>query len=327
MTMASGADRGPDLSVVIVTDSLETIAKPLRNLGAQTIADRIELVLVRPRDTELDLDAPELQPFWGAHEVEVDDISSLSWARDPGVRAARAPIVALTESHSYQEPRWAEALLQAHQGPWAAVGPAIANANPTFASSWANLILDYGPWVEPEEGAEMADLPGHNSSYRRSILTSYGPELKQLLEAETVLHEDLRRKGHRLWLEPDARMTHLNVTLPSSWLRERVGAGRRFGAARAADWSPPRRLLYAAASPLIPLVRLPRMMPIWRRCRRRNELPRGLFPALLFSLVASAYGEFLGYLLGSGRSTEVLSRMELKKEEHLRRSEPLAERA
>ncbi|MGH2957533.1 MAG: hypothetical protein ACRDL6_11115, partial [Solirubrobacterales bacterium] len=154
------------------------------------------------------------------------------------------------------------------------------------------------------------------------------PELKQLLEAETLLHEDLRRKGHRLWMEPGARMTHLNVTLPSSWVGERVGAGRRFGAARAANWSWPHRLLYAAASPLIPLVRLRRMVPVWRRCRRRNDLPRGFLPALLFSLVVSAYGEFLGYLLGAGSSTERrLSRMELRKEEHLRRSEPLAERA
>ncbi|MGH2957081.1 MAG: glycosyltransferase, partial [Solirubrobacterales bacterium] len=279
MTMASGVEGTPDMSVVIVTDSLETIAKPLRNLRAQTIADRLELVLVAPRGTELDVDALELQPLWQTLLVEIDDIRSLAWAREPGIRAARAPIVALAESHTYHEPRWAEALVEAHRGPWAAVGPAIANANPTFASSWASLIVDYGPWVEPEGSAEMADLPGHNSSYKRSILTSYGPELKQLLEAETLLHEDLRRKGHRLWMEPGARVTHLNVTLPSSWVGERVGAGRRFGAARAANWSWAHRLLYAAASPLIPLVRLRRMVPVWRRCRRRNDLPRGFLPA------------------------------------------------
>jgi len=324
--MASGAEGGPDLSVVIVTDTLETIARPLRNLRAQTIADRIELVLVTAHGSELDVNAPELQAFWGTRVVK-DDIDFLASAREPGVRAGTAPIVAFAESHTYHHPRWAEALLEAHQGPWAAVGPGVSNANPTFASSWAALILDYGPWLEPEAGEEMADLPGHNSAYKRPVLTSYGPELKQLMMAETLLHEDLRRKGHRLWMEPAARMSHLNVTLPSSWLGERVGAGRRFGAARAAGWSWPRRLLYAAASPLIPLVRLPRMVPAWRRCRRRHELPRGLVPALLLSLVISAYGELLGYLFGSGESAEArLSRMELRKEEHLRRGELLAER-
>jgi hypothetical protein len=44
-------------------------------------------------------------------------------------------------------------------------------------------------------------------------------------------------------------------------------------------------------------------------------------------LVISAYGELLGYLFGSGESAEArLSRMELRKEEHLRRGELLAER-
>ncbi len=325
--MDSGVEGGPELSVVMVTDVLATIARPLGNLGNQTVADRIELVLVAPRGSDLDPGAPELRPFWGIQMVEVEEISSLSWAREPGVRAASAPILAFAESHTYHHPRWAEALLEAHRGPWAAVGPGIGNANPTFASSWANLFLDYGPWLEPEAGAEMADLPGHNSSYKRSVLTSYGPELKELLEAEILLHVDLRASGHRLWMEPAARMTHLNVTLPSSWLGERIAAGRRFGGARASDWSWPRRLLYASASPLIPFVRLPRMVPVWRRCRRRTRLPRGLLPALLFSLVASAVGEFLGYAFGSGDSMERLSRMELRKEAHLRPGEPLAEQA
>ena len=325
MTSASGSEPGPALSVVIVTDTLETIARTLEKLRAQTVAERIELLLVTPDAAGLDVDSAEMDAFWGTQVVEVEEISSLSRAREPGIRMAKAPIVAMAESHTYHEPGWAEALLEAHRGPWTVVGPGVTNANPGFALSWANLFLDYGPWLEPEAGREMTDLPGHNSSYERSALVTYGPELSSLLEAESFLHADLRAKGHRLWMEPGARMAHLNVTLPSSWLRERIEAGRRFGAARAAGWSWPQRLLYAAASPLIPLVRLPRMVPVWRRCRARNPLPSGLFPALVVSLIASALGELLGYAFGSGDSTERLSLIELKKEAHLRPQEHLGE--
>ena len=324
MTTTTEPEPSPALSVVIVTDALETIARTLGKLRAQTVADRIELVLVTDDPDRLDAGRAELEAFWGTQVIGVGDIMPLAWSREPGIRAASAPVVALAESHSFHEPRWAEALLEAHRGPWTAVGPAVTNANPAHAVSWANLFLDYGPWLEPEVSREMTDLPGHNSSYKRSSLIGYGPELRGLLEAETLLHADLRARGKRLWMESGARMSHLNVTRPSSWLRERIDAGRYFASLRAAGWSRPRRLAYAAGSPLIPVLRAIRTVPVWRRCRKHHRLPRGLGPALLVSLSASAFGEFLGYALGGGQTMMRLAGMELKREEHLRpRSRPI----
>ena len=47
---------------------------------------------------------------------------------------------------------------------------------------------------------EVDYLPGHNSSYKRDVLLGYGDRLESMMESETVLHWDLRAKGHRLYL-------------------------------------------------------------------------------------------------------------------------------
>ena len=51
---------------------------------------------------------------------------------------------------------------------WAAVGPVMANANPRSVTSWANLLIEYAPWLEPSAGGEREHLPGHNGSYKRA---------------------------------------------------------------------------------------------------------------------------------------------------------------
>jgi glycosyltransferase involved in cell wall biosynthesis len=305
----------PRLSVVIVTDAYETIRKTVRHLRAQTVASAIELVIVAP-DGQLDLDEGEVAELHSHRVVEIGDIRSLSWARAPGIRAASAPIVALAESHAYPEPEWAERLLAAHDGEWAAVGPAVYNANPSVVS-WINLLIDYGPWLGPARGGEMRDLPGHNSSYKKELLIGYGGRLESMLEAEIIMHADLRARGHRLYQEPAARMTHVNVTRTASWIGERFQTGRRFASARGAVWPGWRRAVYAAGSPLIPAVRLRRLLRDAARVGAGRELRGYGYVLLVLALMVSAAGELVGYALGSGDSMYALSRIELHKERHL----------
>ena len=139
------------------------------------------------------------------------------------------------------------------------------------------------------------------------------------LEAETLLHARLRAAGERLLVEPAARLWHINISSARAWLPERLHAGQRFGGARARTWPLTRRTLYAAASPVIPLVRFWRLFPIWQA--RRAQLPRGTLGAIVVSLMVSALGEALGYLVGSGDSMRRLSRIELHKEHYLSEDE------
>lgn len=307
---------------MLVTDVWATIAKTVEHLGRQTARDRVELVIVAPEDSDLVVDEAAVSDLGAGYQVvRVPEIRSLSWARAPGVRAARAPVVVFGESHCYPDEHWAEALLEAHRGPWAAVGPQVRNANPQSRLSWVNLFLDYGPWLGPTSGGELVDLPGHNSAYKREVLTELGDDLSELLEAETLMHIALRRRGHRLYQEPGAIVYHLNVTRVSAWIQERFQTGRRFGGARGHEWPLWRRVAYALGSPLIPFVRLPRLLRDRARIGAREELSGWTLALLGAALLVSAFGEFVGYVFGSGQSMYELSKIELHKDRFVSRRE------
>ncbi len=307
----------PAMSVVIAADRYETIRRTVRHLRAQSVRHRLELVIVTPSAAALDLARGDLAEFAAHQVVEVPSIIPLALALAAGVRRAVAPIVAMAESHAFPGAGWAEALIKAHEEPWAGVAPVIGNANPATLTSWANLFLDYGGCVEPRAVGAVDYLPGHNASYKRHLLLACGDELEAMMEAEILLHWALRAKGHRLYLDPTIRTFHLNVTRTASWLPERYYTGRRFAATRALLWPAWCRALYAAASPLIPLVRLPRVLREIRRSTRSGELLPAVIPALIAGLALSSFGEMVGYALGAGDATARLARMELHKVDHV----------
>lgn len=290
----------PALSIVLLTpDSYDTVGKTVELLGEQTVRERLEILIVAPSEATLEPDTSGWSCFARVRTVEVGEITSTAKARAEGVRQASAPIVVFAEDHSYPEPRWADALIRAHQNGWSAVGPDVLNANPTRMTSWADVFLS-GRKVEPVGGQVVEDLPGRNSSYNRELLLGYGPELDALLETETLLHWDLRANGHQLYLEPAARTSHVNHANLPDFVREHFYVGRLFAGSRSRRWSRPRRLLYAAAAPAIPAVRMRRILPEVRKSAARWNLLPGVLPPLLLGLAVSAAGEMLGYAFGIG---------------------------
>jgi hypothetical protein len=225
------------------------------------------------------------------------------------------------ETHAYPHPRCAEALIKTHRGPWAVVGPAICNANPGTLLSWTSIFMDYGLWVESKDKGVMEDVPGHNGAYKRAVLLAYGSQLEEMMESDTVLNADLRSKGHKLYLEPAARIFHLNVSRTIPWLVERFDAGRTFAAIRVCHWPWSRRLLYIVGAPLIPAVRFVRALQHVRRSGRAPELMPRLLPVLIVGLILSALGELFGYAFGAGNAPRRIYRLELHRERYIRRSE------
>jgi glycosyltransferase involved in cell wall biosynthesis len=308
----------PEMSVVIVTpDRYETIRKTVEHLRAQTVRDRLELVVVAPSAEQLALGGPELADFFRVRVVEVGEIGSIAGAHAAGIRQASAPVVVLSEDHSFPEPGWAEALVKRHREQWAVVGPAVRNANPDSLLSWADFLLGYGAWLDPVPAGEISQLPGHNSSYKRAILLDYDHELEAMLEAECILHWDLKGKGHRLYLESAARTAHMNFAQLAPWIPYLVHAARVFAAARARRWSLSRRLLYIGAAPLIPLVRLWRIRAEIRRPGRPSGLWPRVVPALLVGLTLDTVGQVLGYAVGPGRASRKLFPFEFHRDRYL----------
>lgn len=306
------------MSVVVVTpDCYETVRKTIHHLQSQTARQHLEIVIVVPSADALNLDESEFVEFFGHRVVEIGTIRSTGEAYAAGVRQARAPVVVLTEEHVYTDPGWAQALIETHQELWVAVGPAVRNANPGSLTSWASFLTVYGPWIEPVAAGEAESLPKHNSSYKRAVLLDYGDELDTMLQTESALHRDLRSKGYRLYLEPRAKIWHLNFEMLSSWLQAQFHAWRQFGSARAREWSPSRRLLYAGGAPLIPFIRLRYILPLLRKVQQRRTVPSGILLILMLGLVAGAAGELAAYALGAGDAERKALQFEFHRVRHL----------
>lgn len=316
----------PALSAVLVgAGDARSIEKTFRHLAAQTVRDRLEVVVAVPEAEALDLGALPTAGFWGVEVVSAGPLGSTAQARVPAIRAASGPVVAFVEDHSFPEPAWAERLLEAYaNGPYAAVAPVIGNANPGSLTSWANYLIEYGPWCWADGPTEPEHLPGHNGSYRRDVLLAYGDRLGDMLEAESLIHWDLTARGERILLLPDVRIEHLNFSRVPSAVQLRVLGGRAFAASRSAGWTAPRRALYALAAPAIPPLRLARTLrwawgtPNWRPALRS-------LPAVVGYLVLDALGEMAGYALGAGGATARLGAIEIRRDRYLRDADkPLA---
>ncbi len=308
----------PAMSVIVVTpDCFATIRAVLKHLRDQTVRDQLEIVMVAPSIEKLAADPEMWRDFSCVRVVEVGQSASISAARAAGVRGAAAAIVALVEDHSWPQPFWAEKLIAAHRQSCAAVGPVLVNGNPESLTSWTNLLIEYGAWIDPAAGGVQSHLPGHNSSYKRELLLDYGDRLESMLEAESVLHWDLRARGHELWLEAEAKTVHYNFSRVGPSLHLRFCIGRMFASARVRGWPLAKRLGYTLAAPAIPVLRFGRIVNLLRLPGRpRHLLPR-LAPLLLLALVIDATGEFMGYLTGPGRAGEKLNDIEFDRSRNL----------
>lgn len=313
------------MSVIVVSlDSYERVRLTIAALRAQTAKYRLEIVIAAPSKDGLGLDVSELRDFSGFQVVETGPIRSTGGAVATAFERANAPIVAYVEEHSYPFPTWAELLLTAHREPWAAVGPAIVNANPGTILSWANLFTDFGPWVDPAARGVTSGLAWHHGSYKREPLSGYSSEqLESFFETEGFLHQDLQKRGYQLYFESEAKSNHVNVSSLSSLIRCEFFGGRLFGAARSQfnQWSMARRILYIAGSPLVPVLRLRRTLQDVRRAGQFDTLFPQILPGMMTALVAHCLGEITGYALGAGNAAWRRVRCELNRRELLTESE------
>ena len=147
----------PAMSVVIVADRYGTIRQTIRHLRAQRVRDQLEIVIVTQSADALGLERTDYD-FCHVRVLEVPTILPLALATSAGIRQASAPVIVLAESHAYPGPGWAQALIEAHRQPWAAVGAVMGNANPGLIS-WASLLVDYGRCVETTAAGVVDYLP------------------------------------------------------------------------------------------------------------------------------------------------------------------------
>lgn len=317
-------NRPPLMSVIITTvGGYESVRTVIEHLKMQTVADRLEVIIVSPSMRLTAAEEAKLKHFSNSIIMEADLDNGLSDAWVDAVNESRAPIIAFGENHAFPEPQWAEALIEAHKGPWAAVGSVIRNANPGSINSRAQLYMTYGRWTGPIESGEAEDLPGHNSSYKRSILLEYGNELKYMLVRANIMHMDLRARGCRLYMEERAAVVHINVSKASSILPDLFYNGQLYTAALVhyKRWSVLKKIFHALLEPLIILRHFQGTMNSLDRDGQRKKLVPAALPIIIAGLTAHLFGKLKGYAAGFGNAQKKINSYEFDRFKHITRED------
>lgn len=318
-TYAAGNERAaPVLSLILATPNpFDTLKPVLAHLRHQSIATDIELVLVAPARASFDADPLWMDGFHSWQLVRVPAMPSAAVGNAAGVRHARAKLVALAADHYFPEQRWAEALVNAHQGGHAAVGPVIRNANPETTVSWADFLMRSGNALHGLTGGVVDSLPGQNCCYRRNVLLELGDDLDTLLAEEPLLLNALRAQGHTLHLEPHAVTARVNYAVFDSWIAATFFGGRVSAGRRTEDWNALRRLFYCMAAVFLPYVRLTRTLTWMHQAGHAPLSMLRATPYLWLGLTVESMGEFLGYATGVGKAPEALAHYEHHRSRHV----------
>jgi hypothetical protein len=300
----------PRISVVVAPAGRgEALPGALAALAAQEDAPTFEVIV--PVDATVEgLDALRARRP-GARFLEVEGTDLLARSADIGVRheaidrrraaglaAARGEIIALTEEYARPAPDWCAQLAAVHGAlPHAVIGGAIENAADR-ALNWAVFFGDAGRYQSPLPEGPAVFVSDVNVSYKRGPLYEAADTWRALYH-ETGLHDELRRRGHTLWLTPAlvVRQDRGRLRLGDA-LRERYAWARLYAGRRVAGVPPLRRVLLAVGAPLlVALLPARQALEAWRRGSHRREFLRSLPFLLLMALMRSA-GEVAGYITG-----------------------------
>lgn len=287
--------------ILATPNQFDTLKPVLAHLRHQSIATDIELVLVAPARAPFDADPLWMDGFHSWQLVRIPAMPSTAVGNAAGVRHARAKLVALAADHYFPEQRWAEALVSAHQGGHAAVGPVIRNANPETTVSWADFLMRSGNALHGRTGGVVDSLPAQNCCYRRNVLLELGDDLDALLAEEPLLLNALRAQGHTLHLEPHAVTARVNYAVFDSWIAATFFGGRVSAGRRTADWNALRRLMYCLAALFLPYVRLTRTLKWMHQAGHAPLSMLRAAPYLWLGLTVESMGEFLAMPLGWAR--------------------------
>jgi hypothetical protein len=283
-------------AVVLMPRRFEELTASLFHLQRQTIARSIEVVLVHTAAGRDSIDVTPFDGFGRFTPVRVDAIPTVGDGFVAGAKVACAPIVSLVEDHVFLDPNWAERVCEAHTATCAAVAPRMRNGNPGTLTSWANFLACFDEAFALNTSGHLESGPGHNTSYKRSVLEQYDTELRTLYQSERTFHYRLRRDGHAVVGEPRAELAHVNISIPREAFAHALLGGVMFGQYRGRGMGVFEKLTRSLLAPVVPPLRL------WRTLRvlgprhvLNGEAPLLAFAMLPLLLLAHAAGEVAGY--------------------------------
>ena len=301
----------PRLSVLLpAMKGYDTVLAALDSWEAQTCRDQLEILILGPEHLgPSDSQTASLGP--GQRIVNVGT-ADLHEARGKGIEEASGEYVMLAEDHCLPDPDWAQAILDRLEEGWDAVGPALRPGDRTSCWAEGSFLLGYGEWMMPVTGGPTGILCGWNGTVRTRLLRQFRGNLANELLVGAFLVRQLRRQGHRFYLESGARMRHFDPPGCAYEILLLVIVGLGFGAMRTRRWPLPARLLYPLAAPAVAFLHWRRAFANYRRAGAGCGLRPTVHAATVVLAAAWGVGEAAGALMGLRRVAPHLWRTEVK---------------
>ncbi|MFN8380123.1 MAG: hypothetical protein U0452_15790 [Anaerolineae bacterium] len=298
----------PEMTVVLMVDQRRARAeRALRSVVAQSAISRLAVLL-------FDFGHSAHEPLPGSDHSSVRVIpseypSTIGAVRLQAFQLAETPLVAFLEEHTMAWPGWAEALLARFSEPeWEGVGAEVHSLNPGLPGD-ALFVMNYVGFAAPAVSGPRTILQGNNSAYRREVVLNLTngdlDELRDLLEIESLLNTRMGARGHRLFVEAEARFAHANEHVLLTFWEGNLIFSRLFGALRseAQGWSAGERWSRILAAPALPFLRVTRLLV--HLARHQPQQLRWVLrelPAVFSAQAASVIGQTMGLLVGPGES-------------------------
>lgn len=211
------------------------------------------------------------------------------------VRESTGDLILLTEDHCEPAPNWIRTMIDAQAEGRAVVGGRVEVLPDASPTDWAFYFVDFFRYAAPLPGGPMPTLTVCNVSYKRAQLEQI-LHLYETFFMETVVNDALKERFGELWMEPKSEVVMSRHASLRDAIYERYAFGRLFGCTRNGFTTKGKRLFYACASPVLPL------MLAWRMTNaalRSKTLFRGFTRALgplVLMIFAWSWGEWLGYV-------------------------------
>lgn len=295
----------PKLSVIIVSFNDPMLLKCcLTSLIQQISSDKIEILVIRDWHTHPDESESLQDQFNHLVWVNASQGATVPQMRYIGILYTRGELVALLEDDCVVSPNWCSTVISVHESPYTAIGGAIEPGAYKKGLDWGVYFCEYARFMQPFQG-EVQVLPGNNVSYKRAALEPFLQDKSATAGFYDVfIHQSFQQSGQTLRAEPNLAVKNVNAWTLSHLFNVPFHHGRGFAGMRFADQPAWKRWLFAVIAPLLPLLQLIRIARhVFTRQRYRLRLIRTLPEIFMFS-TSWAIGEWIGYVLGPGKSLE-----------------------
>lgn len=231
--------------------------------------------------------------------------TSLPEMRTQALNRAEGRLIVVTEDHCVPASNWLESFSREFtKAPTdtVAVGGCVINGVAESAFDRATYFCEYGAFAEPVAEGLTSALPGMNIAYRHKALKEFDTGALERGFWESTIHPEMLKNGHLLYSSNNIRITHSKKFSIGLFARQRFLYSRYYADIR----YPPQQILVRVAACLATIV-LPVLL-LFRSIRNASLKPalrKGYFssmPFLLLFYMIWAWGEMVGYLLGSNNA-------------------------